>query len=86
MWQLQQRRRLLRVVCAERALERRMSLRSGLALTEGRLLGEGSLRGVVAVGALRLVVTGGCIVSRVGGEEGAERGGGVWCPWWWMLC
>ena len=46
MWQLQHRRRLLRVVWAARALKRRMSLRSGLALTEGRLLGDGSLRGV----------------------------------------
>ena len=52
-----------------------MSLRSGLALTEGRLLGEGSLSGVDVVIALRLVVTGGGIVGRVGGEEGAERWG-----------
>ena len=52
-----------------------MSLRSGLALTEDRLLGEGSRRGVAAAIALRLVVTGGGIGGRVGGEEGAERWG-----------
>ena len=75
MWQLQQRRRLLRVVWAARALERRMSLRSGLALTEGRGLGEGARRGVVAGVALKLVVTGGGIGGGVGGEKGAERGG-----------
>ena len=52
-----------------------MSLRSGLALTEGRGLGEGARRGVAAVIAPRLVVTGGGIGGRVGGEEGAGRGG-----------
>ena len=60
---------------AARALERRMSLRSGLALTEVRWLGEGSRRGVAAVIALVWVVTGGGIGGRVGGEEGAGRGG-----------
>ena len=74
MWQLQQRRRLLRVVWAARALERRMSLRSGLALTEGRGLGEGARRGVVAGVALKLVVTGGGIGGGVG-ERRAQRGG-----------
>ena len=75
MWQLQQRRRLLRVVWAARALERRISLRSGLALTEGRGLGEGARRGVVAGVTLRLVVTGGGIGGSVGGEEGAAMWG-----------
>ena len=75
MWQLQQRRRLLRVVWAARALERRISLRSGLALTEGRGLGEGARRGVVEGVTLRLVVTGGGIGGSVGGEEGAARWG-----------
>ena len=42
-----------------------MSLRSGLALTEGRLLGDGSLSGVDVVSAPRLVVTGGGVVDRV---------------------
>jgi hypothetical protein len=74
MWQLQQRRRLLRVVWAARALERRMSLRSELALTEGRGLGEGARRGVVAGVALKLVVTGGGIGGGVG-ERRAQRGG-----------
>ena len=65
------------MVWAARALERRSSLRSGLALTEGRGLGEGARRGVVAVAGvtLRLVVTGGGIGGNVGGEEGAARGG-----------
>ena len=60
---------------AARALERRMSLRSGLALTEVRWLGEGSRRGVAATIALGWVVTGGGIGGRVGGEEGMGRGG-----------
>ena len=60
---------------AARALERRMSLRSGLALTEVRWLGEGSRRGVAATIALGWVVTGGGIGGRVGGEEGVGRGG-----------
>ena len=65
------------MVWAARALVRRISLRSGLALTEGRGLGEGARRGVVAVAGvtLRLVVTGGGIGGSVGGEEGAARGG-----------
>ena len=63
------------MVWAARALERRMSLRSGLALTEGRWLGEGSRRGVAAVIALRLVVTGGGIVGRVGGGGGRREVG-----------
>ena len=61
--QLQHRRRRLRVVWAARALERRMSLRSGLALTEGRLLGDVSRMGVVIVSAPETVVA-------VGGSVG----------------
>ena len=51
-----------------------MSLRSGLALTEVRWLGEGSRRGVAAVIALVWVVTGGGIGGRVGGRR--VQGGG----------
>ena len=52
-----------------------MSLRSGLALTEVRWLGEGSRRGVAAVIALVWVVTGGGIGGRVGGGGGCREGG-----------